>query len=156
VSAHFLLYSVKISAAVRAAALLPSSVHLQRLRHQERRIGRSLLRVLAGNDFGRGVHIACRTSRQNLCLTQIACLRSTCRHKVCPLQPHQATQTLRLCRACEESKCSLHCITQHAVGMYTTCGTAGKLSDSIVEFRKQAGAFLTTFLVSHNQSTEKG
>jgi hypothetical protein len=31
----------------------------------------------------------------------------------------------------------------------------GKLSDSIVEFRKQAGAFLTTFLVSHNQSTEK-
>jgi hypothetical protein len=33
---------------------------------------------------------------------------------------------------------------------------AGKLSDSIAEFRKLSGAFLTTFLVAHNQSTEKG
>jgi hypothetical protein len=58
VSAHLLLYLVGISAAVRAAALLPSSVHLQRLRHQEPRIDRSPLRVLAGTDFGR----ACRMS----------------------------------------------------------------------------------------------
>lgn len=31
----------------------------------------------------------------------------------------------------------------------------GKLSDSIAELRKQSGTFLTTFLATHNQSTEE-
>ena len=33
---------------------------------------------------------------------------------------------------------------------------AGKLSDSVMELRKQSGAFLTTFLATHNQSTDEG
>ena len=91
-------------------------VHLRRLPHQERRIGRGALRVLAGTDFGRCVHVACRTSRQSLSLKKTACSRSTCRQKVCPPEPQQAAQKLRLCSACKHC---LHCMTEYAVGIYT-------------------------------------
>lgn len=46
-------------------------------------------------------------------------------------------------------------ISPQLVQMILRCACAGKLSDSIAEFRKQSGVFLTTFLASHNQSTEE-